>query len=308
MFTVHRASVRDGLDLAFIREGVGGYPLLLVHGYPETKRIWWRNIEPLARAGFEVIVPDLRGYGDSDLAPDEFYDPAAFATDLHVLVREVLGHQECAAAGGDLGGVVIQELSLRFAPFVSRQCLFNTVVPELGDLYREAGVPPDPDRSMRPTADYFLRQGKDAEGLIAELDTPERRRSYIADFYGHRLWAARGTFSPADIDFMTEPFADADHLRASWGAYEVACGARRLSDVPHLFETSSVPTLVLYGPDDHVVWPNFPQKCAVAFTECIGPFVVPGAGHFLQWEQSGVLNNALRYFFGDLSSRGISQD
>jgi pimeloyl-ACP methyl ester carboxylesterase len=91
VFDVHRAAVRDGLQLAFVREGVGGYPLVLVHGYPETKRIWWRNIEPLARAGFEVIVPDLRGYGDSDLAPDGFYDPAAFATDLHVLVHDVLG-------------------------------------------------------------------------------------------------------------------------------------------------------------------------------------------------------------------------
>ena len=67
----------DGL--AYIREGVGGYPLLLVHGYPETKRIWWRNIAPLAAAGFEVIVPDLRGHGDSDLAADGFYDVAAFS-------------------------------------------------------------------------------------------------------------------------------------------------------------------------------------------------------------------------------------
>ena len=40
--------------------GVGGYPLLLVHGYPETKRIWWRNVRPLAEAGYEVVVPDLR--------------------------------------------------------------------------------------------------------------------------------------------------------------------------------------------------------------------------------------------------------
>ena len=70
MFAVEHAPVADGLHLAYVREGEGGYPLLLVHGYPETKRIWWRNIAPLADAGFEVIVPDLRGYGDSGLAPD----------------------------------------------------------------------------------------------------------------------------------------------------------------------------------------------------------------------------------------------
>ena len=75
-FAVERATVRDGVDIAYVREGAGGYPLLLLHGWPETKRIWWRNIEPLAAAGFEVIVPDLRGFGDSGLAPDGFYDPA----------------------------------------------------------------------------------------------------------------------------------------------------------------------------------------------------------------------------------------
>ena len=53
--------------------------MLLVHGWPETKRIWWRNIEPLAAAGFEVIVPDLRGFGDSDVGPDGFHDIASHA-------------------------------------------------------------------------------------------------------------------------------------------------------------------------------------------------------------------------------------
>ena len=64
-FEIHRAEVAPNLELAFVREGIGGYPLLLVHGYPETKRIWWRNIQPLVDAGYEVIVPDLRGHGNS---------------------------------------------------------------------------------------------------------------------------------------------------------------------------------------------------------------------------------------------------
>src|SRR5205085_5491899 len=101
-----------GFPQVFVREGVGGVPLLLVHGWPETKRIWWRNVQPLAEAGFEVIVPDLRGFGDSGLAPDGFYDPAVGAADLHRLVHDVLDHDRCAAAGGDFGGVVIQDLGL----------------------------------------------------------------------------------------------------------------------------------------------------------------------------------------------------
>jgi alpha-beta hydrolase superfamily lysophospholipase len=46
----------SGLRQVFVREGAGGTPLLLVHGWPETKRIYWRVIAPLAAAGFEVIV------------------------------------------------------------------------------------------------------------------------------------------------------------------------------------------------------------------------------------------------------------
>jgi pimeloyl-ACP methyl ester carboxylesterase len=296
-FAVHRAEVR-GVELAFLREGVGGVPLLLVHGWPETKRIWWRNVGPLAAAGFEVVVPDLRGFGDSGLGPDDFYDLAAHARDLHALVHDVLGHERCVAAGGDLGGAVIQDLGLRFDGFVSRQCLFNTVLPLIPEEYEEAGLPSVPGREMRQAADYFVRQGRDADALAAELDSPERRRRYIAGFYGHRFWASPGAFDPGEVEFMTDPFADPDRLRASFGNYESAMGTRELSEPPRFFERNPVPTLVLYGPDDHVIWRDFPERCEVVFSELIGPFVVPRAGHFLQWERAGLFNRALEYFLG----------
>ena len=104
-FEIRRSAVpaslgRDGLTLGYVREGIGGYPLLLIHGYPETKRIWWRNIEAFVAAGFEVIVPDLRGFGDSDLSADDVYDIAAYSRDLYLLVHDVLGHATCGVVGG----------------------------------------------------------------------------------------------------------------------------------------------------------------------------------------------------------------
>jgi pimeloyl-ACP methyl ester carboxylesterase len=299
-FAVERAEVREGMQISYVREGTGGYPLLLVHGWPETKRIWWRNIRPLAEAGFEVIVPDLRGYGDSDLAPDGFYDLAAHARDMHALVSDVLGHERCAAAGGDLGGGVIQDMGLRFEGFVERQVLFNSVLPLLGDAYEAAGIASAPPREVRMAADYFIRQGREADALAAELATPEQRLRYVGEFYGHRFWATPGSFSGEDVEFMTEPFADAERLRAGWGNYESALGTRPLSETPRFFEVSAVPTLALYGPEDHVIWRQFPQMCEVAFSELVGPYVVPGAGHFLQWERAAVLNRTLEYFLRDL--------
>jgi pimeloyl-ACP methyl ester carboxylesterase len=297
-FTVHRSTISTGATLAYLREGVGGTPLLLVHGWPETKRIWWRNVAPLAAAGFEVIVPDLRGFGDSDLAPDGHYDVAAFSIDLHALVHEELGHDSCFAAGGDAGGPVIYDLSLRYGGFVPKLCFFNTVAPVLvhGE-YEAAGIPSDTDRAVRATADYFLRQATDADGLAAELDTPARRRAYVADMYGHRLWGAPTAFTSDEVAFMTEPFADADHFRASISLYESATGNRPVSDTPRFLETNPTPALVLYGPEDHVVPASFPDRCRVAFGECIGPFEIAGAGHFLQWEAAETFNRALVHFF-----------
>ena len=103
-YATHHAAVRNGVTIAYVREGAGGTPLLLLHGYPETKRIWWRNIDALAAAGFDVIAPDFRGHGDSSLAPDDFYDIAAYSMDCYVLVHDVLGLPQCATAGGDVGG------------------------------------------------------------------------------------------------------------------------------------------------------------------------------------------------------------
>jgi pimeloyl-ACP methyl ester carboxylesterase len=299
-FPVERAEVREGVELTYVRAGAGGYPLLLVHGWPETKRIWWRNIAPLAEAGFEVIVPDLRGFGDSSLAPDGHYDLAAHARDLHALVHDVLGHQRCAAAAGDLGGGAVQDLGLRFEGFVERQCMFNTVLPLIGEAYERAGLGKPISREVRMAADYFMRQGRDADALAAELDTPDKRRRYIAQFYGPRFWATPGAFTAEDIAFMTEPFADADKMRAGFGNYESGLGERPLSEPPRFFETNPVPTLVLYGPDDHVVQRDFPERCEVVFTERVGPLIVPRAGHFLHWERADVLNQSLIYFLADL--------
>lgn len=298
-YTIERADVR-GVDYAFAREGVGGYPVVLLHGYPETKRIWWRNIGPLADAGFEVIAPDFRGHGDSGMAPDGRYDPGAFSLDVHTLVHDVLGHERCVVVGGDVGGVVLYDLGLRFEGFVDRQVVFNTVPALLPELYEQAGVPPEPHRTDRPTADYFVRQGTEPEKLLAELDTPERRQAWVAAMYGHRLWAAPGHFDPDDIAFHSEPYADAEKLRASWGVYEMAFGNRAPEVMPRMLEQNPLPTVVLYGTADNVISKHFPDYCAVAFTECIGPFHVANAGHFLQWEAPELLNRTIRWFCADL--------
>ncbi len=78
-------------------------------------------------------------------------------------------------------------------------------------------------------------------------------------------------------------------MRAGWAAYQLAHG-RPMSEPPILDSKVDVPTLILYGMDDHVVGPDFLPTCEVAFTNRTGPVVLPGAGHFLQWERADLFN------------------
>lgn len=173
-FAVHQAEVRHGLHLAYLHEGVGGYPLVLLHGYPETKRIWWRNVAELAEAGYEVIVPDLRGHGDSDLDPEDRYDIVTYSRDIEVLVRDILGHERFGVVAGDVGAVVAYDLALRVPGLVDALVWFNTAPPFLPEAYAAAGIRLGSfgDPATRPETDYQARQGGEPDLLAAELDTP----------------------------------------------------------------------------------------------------------------------------------------
>jgi len=307
-FDIHRASPR-GFAQAYVHENTGGGgPLVLVHGWPETKRIWWRVIEPLARAGFEVIVPDLRGFGDSEVGPDGFHDVPSHARDLHALVHDHLGHERAVLVGGDLGGPVIQDLALRFPGFAQRMVLFNSPVPY--DKERMQGMR---SRPAREASDYFVRQGTDPDGLAADLDTEDKRRRYIATFYTSRFWAHPGAFmgdadlAPAGrfggsavVDFHTEPFADGAKLRASFGGYESVFNESARSELPVMARNEDVEVLILFGASDHVLYPDFDRMAATVFPNHVGPFLLRDCGHFVPWEGAQQLVSAVRTFCRDL--------
>jgi pimeloyl-ACP methyl ester carboxylesterase len=300
-----RFATRRGFRQAYVREGAGGVPLVCVHGWPESKRIFWRVIEPLAAAGFDVVVPDLRGFGDSDVGPDGFHDVASHVRDVHSLVHDELGLDRVVLVGGDLGGPVVQDLALRFPEWVDRMVLFNSPLPF--DKERMAGMHTRPPREA---SDYFVRQGTDPDGLAAELATPEQRRRYIATFYTSRFWAHPGSFldpsappgrfggSPV-VDFHTEPFADAARLRASFGGYQSAFDPSARSEPTLLARNERTPVLLLFGPSDHVIYPDFDRMPATVFPHHTGPFRLRDCGHFVPWEAPDALVSATRAYCGD---------
>ena len=303
-FPVHHAAPR-GFRQAYVRTGEGGVPLVCVHGWPETKRIFWKVIAPLSAAGFDVVVPDLRGFGDSDVGPDGFHDVPSHARDLHALVHDHLGLDRVVLVAGDLGGPVIQDLALRYPDWVDRLVLFNSPLPY--DKARMAGLR---TRPAREASDYFVRQGLDPDGLAAELATAEQRRRYIATFYTSRFWAHPGAFLGDDVpgpnggnavvDFHTEPFADAAKLRASFGGYESSFQEAARSERSLLRRNERTPALLLFGPSDHVLYPEFDRMAAEVFPHHTGPFLLRDCGHFVPWEAGPQLVSAVRAYCGDL--------
>ena len=298
-FVVHTASPR-GFAQAYVQEGSGGVPLVCVHGWPESKRVFWKVIEPLAAAGFEVIVPDLRGFGDSECGPDGFHDVTSHALDLYALVHDVLGHEKVVLLGGDLGGPVVQDLALRHPEWVDRMVLFNSPLPYLKEeMASIVGTRPPME-----AADYFLRQGTDPDGLADELTTPEQRRRYIATFYTSRFWAHPGAFTgDGEVAFHTAPFGNAANLRASFGGYESTFNPAARSGPTMLAKNPVTRTILLFGPSDHVLYPAFDRMAAAVFPNHVGPFLLRDCGHFVPWEAPHALTSGTIAFCSDLLVR-----
>lgn len=294
-FAVYRAAPR-GFRQAFVRAGSGGVPLVCVHGWPESKRVFWRVIGPLAAAGFDVIVPDLRGFGDSDVGPDGFHDVYSHSLDLHALVHDHLGLERVVLLGGDLGGPVIQDLALRHPDWVDRMVLFNSPLPYLAEM---AAIPDT--RAPRVAADYYLRHGRHADEVAADLDTADRRRRYVATFYTSRFWAHPGAFEGEGVlDFHTEPFGDAASFRAGLGAYEGAFDPARRAGTAMMERNEVTPTLILFGSSDHVMYPTFDRMAACVFAHHVGPFLLRDCGHFVPWESPHAVISGTTAFCSDL--------
>jgi haloacetate dehalogenase len=112
-----------------VRHGGSGPPLLLLHGNPLTHVHWKRIAARLARK-YHVILPDLRGYGDSSLPPagenNINYSFRAMAQDM-VEVMEQLGYKRFFLTGHDRGGRTAHRLYLDHPNLVLKMCLMDVV-------------------------------------------------------------------------------------------------------------------------------------------------------------------------------------
>tara|TARA_A100001015_G_scaffold163280_1_gene181496 strand:- start:13 stop:855 length:843 start_codon:yes stop_codon:yes gene_type:complete len=118
----------NNINISFSKYGKG-FPILLLHGYPQTK-LMWRKIIPLLSKHYTVITSDLRGYGDSDKpiskANHSTYSKREMAKD-QILLMKKLGYSEFFCIGHDRGARVFHRAALDYPKMVKKLVLIDIV-------------------------------------------------------------------------------------------------------------------------------------------------------------------------------------
>ena len=102
MDVVSRYARVNGLDMHYVTAGEGP-PVVLLHGFPDTHAVWRRQIPALAAAGSQVIAPDLRGYGKTDMPSDVGAYAIEFVADDVLQLMDALGIGQATVVGHDWG-------------------------------------------------------------------------------------------------------------------------------------------------------------------------------------------------------------
>jgi haloacetate dehalogenase len=269
----------------------GKPPLLLLHGFPQTHAIWHRVAQEL-RHDFFLVMPDLRGYGDSQKLPGTVdhgnYSKREMAADM-AGVMQALGHDHYFVCGHDRGGRVAHRLALDQAGRVRKLCLLD-IAPTL-DMYEGTDL-----AFARSYFHWFL--------LIQPAPLPEMMIGPNARAWLH---IALGSIGPAGLGYI-EPQALAEYERCFCRAESIhaACEDYRASagiDLEHdrasreRGDKIACDTLVLCG-ERGVVQRLFDPQ-ALWQAQCSGKVEARAvaAGHFIPEELHQETAQALREFF-----------
>ncbi len=218
--------------------GGSGPPLLLVHGYPQTHAMW-RKVAPRLARDFTVVVPDLRGYGDSSKPPagENFvnYSKRALAQD-QVEVMAALGFDKFAVAGHDRGARVTHRLLRDHGDKITRAASLD-IVPT---LYRFETI--DQKAATGSWHWFFLIQGR---GL------PEHMIGGDPEFFLRHMFGTllrdQGAIEPAAFAEYLRCFSNPETIRATCDEYRAGATIDLAHDRADLARTVKVPMLILWG-------------------------------------------------------------
>jgi haloacetate dehalogenase len=275
----------SGAEINLVTGG-GGPPLLLLHGYPQT-HLMWRKVTPVLAAHFTLVIPDLRGYGDSSKPPagadQENYAKRALAQD-QVETMAALGFERFFVAGHDRGARVAHRLARDHAPRVERLALLD-IVPT---LYRFETI--DQKAATSSWHWFFLIQG----GGLPERLIAAETEFYLRHSFGGLLRG--GALEPEAFAEYLRCFRNPETIRATCDEYRAGAGIDLVHDRADRGRRIAMPLLVLWGQrsaqgssyDMLGVWREHAEDVRGQAID---------SGHFLAEEAPAAIASALGDFF-----------
>jgi len=290
---VPRLIEASALTIAYEENGKSaGFPVVLLHGFPDDVRAWDDVMPPLVKAGYRVLVPYLRGYGLTrfrDATAPRMAEQAAIGQDL-MDFADALGVKRFAVAGYDWGGraaciaAALHPDRVRAAVVIGGYTIQNTIAPS---------APADPETERALWYQWYFNTERGRAGLV------KNRRGICRLLW--ETWSPGWHFSEEVFNRTANSFDNPDFVDVVIHSYRHRHGnapgeARFLAVEQQLAQHPKirVPSIVLYGSNDGVA-PKPPDSALdrALFTSLVAREVFAGAGHFLPREKPDVVSSAV---------------
>jgi pimeloyl-ACP methyl ester carboxylesterase len=290
----------NGIELAVAEHGPSDGPVVvLLHGFPELGYSWRHQIAPLADAGYRVLVPDMRGFGDSD-APEAVEEYA-----VDVLARDVLGLLDHAGVdqgvviGHDWGSDVAWKTAWLHPDRV--RAVAGLSVP----FIPRAPAPPLPIMREHLGPGFYIvwfQEPGVAEAALAR----DVRRTIATTRVWDAEWAELRDDDPPTPSFMTE--AELDVYVSTFTRTGFRGGLNYYRNIDRNWERTAAvaerritqPALFLTGELDPVRTFMPAEAMTGWITDLRVTEVIPGAGHWVQQQAPEAVNETLLRWLGGL--------
>jgi len=276
----HHTARINGLDFHYVEAGKGPLVVLL-HGFPESWWSWRRQLLPLAEAGFRVVAPDQRGYGDS--AKQGPYDLDTLSSDVCGLIRH-LGAEQAQVVGHDWGAVVAWHLAMMKPGYVERVVAINGPHP----AKMQEAILRNPRQALRSWYILAFQLPLLPEALLQRAQARGMRKMY-ARSAAHITEEELAPF----IEGMRQPGA----ARGMLGWYRTAFreALKRRGRAPYSAQVDAE-ALIIWGKKDAAL--DF--EAVVPGTQRYAPRLelqpIPDGGHFVHEERPEEVNALLTRF------------
>jgi pimeloyl-ACP methyl ester carboxylesterase len=290
----HEYVLTNNIHLHYVTQGEGPL-LILLHDFLEFWYSWRHQIAPFARH-FKVVVPDLRGYNDSD-KPSTGYDLETLSQDVKGLM-EALGYTQANVMGHGWGGTIALHLAQKVPQSLNALILLASPHPR----YIAEDLLENLMKWQQKTWFVLASQIPEATEWVLRRNLPD----LVSNLFQNQA-IRKGAFSREDTQIYQAALDKPGVLAAAFNYYRQFCAPQNLwRTFTRPLQPITLPTLVLWGAEDTVFSPSLAQNLDQWLKGSLRNIVIPQCGHWLQQEAPQTVNREVMNFLDSLPSRSLS--